>query len=56
VLREELRTGMDLRMLVHFGGRERGVAELAALAGGAGLRLAAVHPADASAILELRPQ
>jgi predicted transcriptional regulator len=51
---ESLRTGMDLRMLAYFGGRERGVAELAALAADCGLRVAAVHPADGLAIVELR--
>ncbi|MGI8550969.1 MAG: methyltransferase [Dehalococcoidia bacterium] len=50
---ESLRTGMDLRMLAYFGGRERGVAELTALAADAGLRLAAVHPAGDLAIVEL---
>jgi hypothetical protein len=50
---ESLRTEMDLRMLAYFGGRERGVAELAALAADAGLTVAAVHPAGALAIVEL---
>lgn len=48
-----LRTGMDLRMLVYFGGRERSVTELAALAGACGLRLAGVHPAGPLAVAEL---
>ncbi|WP_331739464.1 methyltransferase (plasmid) [Streptomyces sp. NBC_00637] len=46
-------TGMDLRMLCVYGAGERGVAEFAALAAGAGLRLAAVHPAGPSSIIEL---
>ena len=50
---ESLRTGMDLRMLTYFGGRERGVAQLTALAADAGLRVAVVHPAGSLAILEL---
>ena len=36
---------MDLRMLAYFGSRERGVAELTALAMDARLHVAAVHPA-----------
>ena len=51
---ESLRTGMDLRMLVYFGGKERGVAELGVLAVWAGLRVARVHPAGKLAIVELR--
>lgn len=50
---ESLRTGMDLRVLVYFGGRERGVAALTALAAAAGLSVAAVHPAGALSIVEL---
>jgi hypothetical protein len=50
---ESLRTGMDLRMLAYFGGKERGVAELTALAGDSGLRVSAVHPAGTLSILEL---
>lgn len=46
-------TAMDLRMLVYFGGRERGVADLTALAAAAGLKVAAVHPVGAISILEL---
>jgi len=45
---------MDLRVLVYFGGKERGVAELGALAERAGLKVAAVHPAGKLAIVELR--
>lgn len=51
---ESLRTGMDLRVLAYFGGRERGVAELAALAAASGLSVAAVHPAGSLSIIELR--
>jgi len=46
-------TGMDLRMLAYCGGKERGVAEIGALAADAGLRLAAVHPAGTLSIVEL---
>lgn len=48
------RTDMDLRMLVYSGGRERGVAELTALAGQVGLGVATVHRAGDLSILELR--
>ncbi|MHB8573923.1 MAG: methyltransferase [Dehalococcoidia bacterium] len=48
-----LRTLMDLRVLAYFGGRERTVAELTALAADSGLRLAAVHPAGSLSIVEL---
>jgi hypothetical protein len=47
------RTEMDLRVLAYFGGRERGIAELTALAAAAGLRVAAVHPAGATPVIEL---
>lgn len=47
-------TGMDLRMLAVYGGKERRLDELAALAERAGLVVAAVHPADAYSIVELR--
>jgi hypothetical protein len=47
------RTEMDLRMLAYFGGRERTVAEIEALATTAGLRRRALHPAGTLAILEL---
>jgi len=53
---ESLRTEMDLRMLVYFGGRERGVAALSILAASSGLRVAAVHPAGNLAVVELRCQ
>ncbi len=46
-------TGLDLRMLAYFGGKERGLAELTALAARAGLRVVAVHPAGAMSIVEL---
>ncbi|MCW2880349.1 MAG: hydroxyneurosporene-O-methyltransferase [Sphaerisporangium sp.] len=51
---QSLRTGMDLRMLAYFGGKERGVSELTTLATDSGLRVAAVHPAGELSILELR--
>ena len=47
------RTEMDLRVLAYFGGRERSLAELTALAAAAGLRVAAVHPAGATPVVEL---
>jgi hypothetical protein len=50
---ESPRTGMDLRMLAYFGGRERGVGELTALAAGSGLEVAAVHAAGTLSIIEL---
>jgi hypothetical protein len=46
-------TAMDLRMLAYYGGKERGVAELTALAAAAGLGLAAVYPAGVLSILHL---
>ncbi|MER6910172.1 methyltransferase [Streptomyces sp. NPDC000594] len=46
-------TAMDLRMLTYCGGRERGLAELGALAGAAGLAVRAVHPVGYLSILEL---
>ncbi|MCT2589078.1 methyltransferase [Streptomyces sp. N2-109] len=46
-------TAMDLRMLAYFGGRERGVSALTALAAQAGLRVAAVHPAGPLSIIEM---
>ncbi len=48
-------TGMDLRMLAFYGGKERGVAELEVLAAGAGLRVRRLHPAGSLVILELSP-
>ena len=50
---ETLRTPMDLRMLVYFGGRERGAAEIGELAADAGLMVAAVHPGGELSIIEL---
>ena len=47
-------TGMDLLMLAYFGARERGLAELTALAESAGLTVAAVHPASDTPVVELR--
>jgi O-methyltransferase domain len=47
------RTEMDLRVLAYFGGRERDLTELTALAAAAGLRVAAVHPAGATPVVEL---
>jgi len=46
-------TERDLRMLAYFGGRERGLAELTALAADARLRVAAVHAAGVNSIVEL---
>lgn len=46
-------TGMDLRMLAFFGGKERGVAELGALAADAGLRVRQVRRAGSLVLLEL---
>ena len=48
-------TGMDLRMLAYFGGRERGVAALTALAAGSGLGVTAVHPAGDLSVVEFAP-
>jgi hypothetical protein len=45
---------MDLLMLAYFGARERGLAELTALAESAGLTVAAVHPAGDTPVVELR--
>ncbi|WP_433241266.1 methyltransferase [Streptosporangium sp. CA-135522] len=50
---ESPHTGMDLRMLVLYGGKERGAAELTALAADCGLSVAAVHPAGDLSIVEL---
>jgi hypothetical protein len=50
---ESPRNGMDLRMLAYTGGKERSVTELASLAAGAGLKLAAVHNAGSVSIVEL---
>ncbi|MEV0604586.1 methyltransferase [Streptomyces sp. NPDC050315] len=50
---EAVSTGMDLRVLVYFGGRERGVTDLTALAARAGLEVSGVHPAGRLAVVEL---
>lgn len=47
-------TGMDLRMLALYGGKERRLAELTALADDAGLAVIATHPAGDYSIVELR--
>src|SRR5207249_7456950 len=47
------RTDMDLRVLTYFGGRERGLAELTALAADVGLKVVAVHAAGATPVVEL---
>jgi O-methyltransferase len=46
-------TGMDLRMLAFYGGKERSVAELGALAADAALRVRQVRRAGGMVILEL---
>lgn len=46
---------MDIRGLVYFGGRERGVADIIELAASIGLSSATVHPAGELSIVELRP-
>ncbi len=51
---EEKHTGMDLRMLVLYSAKERGVAEFTELARQAGLRRTAVFSAGPSAVIELR--
>ncbi|MFD1832748.1 methyltransferase [Streptomyces desertarenae] len=48
-----LHTAMDLRMLVYYGGKERGVGEIGTLAADCGLAVRAVHPAGALSIVEL---
>ena len=50
---EAVSTEMDLRLLVYFGGKQRGVAELTELATSSGLSVASVHPAGDISILEL---
>lgn len=50
---EFVSTARDLRMLAYFGGRERSLAELAALASDSGLEVVAVHPAAPNAVIEL---
>lgn len=46
-------TGMDLRMLAFFGGKERGVAELSALAADAALRVRQARRTGSLVLLEL---
>jgi len=46
-------TGMDLRMLAFYGGKERSVAEFGALAADADLRVCQVRPVGSLVILEL---
>jgi hypothetical protein len=50
---ETLRTEMDLRVMAYFGGRERGVRDIGALAEHAGLGVTAVHPAGDLSIIQL---
>lgn len=47
-------TEMDLRMLTYVNGKERGLAEYAALAADVGLGVVAVHPAGEVSVIELR--
>jgi hypothetical protein len=49
-------TGMDLRMLTFYGGKERGIEDFALLAADAELRIVAVHPAGALVIVEMAAQ
>jgi predicted transcriptional regulator len=51
---ESPRTEMDLRMLVYFGGKERGLTELTALSESVGLFAVGMHPAGLLSIIELR--
>ncbi len=46
-------TEMDMRMLAYFGGRQRGLGELAGLAARAGLKAAAVHPTADVSVVEM---
>ncbi|MEV6948296.1 methyltransferase [Streptomyces sp. NPDC051172] len=46
-------TDMDLRMLAYYGGRERGVPELTALAKSIGLRVISTHSAGALIVMRL---
>lgn len=55
---EQVGTGMDMRMLAYSGGRERGVAGLAALGSAAGLQVVGtrqIPQARYMSVLELRP-
>jgi len=49
------RTGMDIRMLAYMSGRERTLAQLAALAKTAGLTVAGFRPASYRTLTELKP-
>ncbi|NUT43150.1 MAG: methyltransferase [Thermoactinospora sp.] len=50
---ESPRTGMDLRMLVYYGGRERAISDLRALAAHRGMDVASIHPAGPLHIVRL---
>ncbi|MEU1969832.1 methyltransferase [Micromonospora sediminicola] len=50
---DQTHTGLDLRMLVYYGGKERTISELSQLSHAADLRVAAVHPAGALSVVEL---
>lgn len=50
---ESPHTGMDLRMLVYYGGKERGLTDLAALAADRGLAITGVHRAGRLSVVEL---
>lgn len=50
---EPLSTEMDLRMLALNGGRERGLSELGALAGQAGLAVRGVHPVGGRSVVSI---
>lgn len=52
---ETVNPAMSLRMLVYFGGKERGLAEFTALAADAGLRVVTVHAAGDTPVIELTP-
>src|SRR5262249_10221471 len=51
---ESVNSARDLRMLAYFGGRERSVSELTALAAGAGLEARGMYAAGTNAIVEFR--
>ncbi|MEO3814708.1 methyltransferase [Sphaerisporangium sp. B11E5] len=50
---ESPHTGMDLRMLAYYGGKERGVSDLAGLGASCGLSVTAVHPAGVLSVVEM---
>ncbi|NUP79021.1 MAG: methyltransferase, partial [Nonomuraea sp.] len=50
---ESPRTGMDLRLLVYYGGRERAISDLRALAARRGMDVASIHPAGPLHIVRL---